>query len=146
MRVETNSVLPPRDETTWATRILATDGADKNVLSVLINAENELLVENERLAVSNLRERTKFFLLEEADSPTKAVVSIQNDRSTEYKTYLEVYNELRAAYNDIWEKESQQRYQTSFDRLGLATQQRIRRDFPLVISEAEPKDLAAQVE
>lgn len=129
--------LPP-----WAPNDEPIDVSSENVLSVLLNANNQLLVEQQPLQVTELRARTTQFLLHEASSPRKAVVSLQNDRSTQYETYLEVYNELMGAYRDIWEAQAQMRYQTAFDRLGLATQQLIRRDYPLVISEAEPKDLA----
>ena len=31
-----------------------------------------------------------------AEDPTKALISIRNDRGTKYGTYLEVYNELKS--------------------------------------------------
>lgn len=42
-----------------------------------------------------------------SESPENAIISLKNDRGTEYETYLTVYNELKAAYNEIWEAESQ---------------------------------------
>ena len=38
-----------------------------------------------------------------SESPKKAVISLKNDRGTNYETYLEVYNELKAAYNELWD-------------------------------------------
>ena len=36
-----------------------------------------------------------------SDSPEKAIISLQNDRGTEYMTYIRVQNELAAAYNEL---------------------------------------------
>ena len=70
-------------------------------------------------------------------SPTKAIVSLKNDRGTSYNAYMEVYNELRAAYNEIWDEQAQIRYGKNYDDCTKAEQKGIRDDFPLVISEAE---------
>ena len=40
-----------------------------------------------------------------SDNPTKAVISLQNDRETNYETYIAVQNELVAAYNELRERE-----------------------------------------
>ena len=116
----------------------------RNVYSVLVNANNQLLVRGEEKQLKNLKENTIEFITNPnrqedlAESPTKAIISLKNDRGTNYKTYLEVYNELRAAYNEIWEAQSQKRYSAAYDDLPIANKKAIRGDFPLVISEAEP--------
>ena len=73
-------------------------------------------------------------------SPKKAIVSFQNDRGTSYKTYLTIYNELKAAYNEIWEDEAQTRFGRTYKDLPTSLKREIRKDIPLVISEAEPSD------
>ena len=75
-------------------------------------------------------------------SPTKAVVSIQNDRGTNYESYLEVYNEIKAAYNELWDEAAQMKYQKSYEILDNKSKRSIRAEIPLVISEAEPTDLS----
>lgn len=116
----------------------------RNVYSVLVNANNQLLVRGEEKQLKNLKDDTVNFITnplrqeDMAESPKKAIISLKNDRGTSYETYLEVYNELRAAYNSIWEKEAQKRYQKGYEGLPVAYQRAIRSDFPLVISEAEP--------
>ena len=116
----------------------------RNVYSVLVNANNQLLVRGEEQQIKNLRENTINFITNPtrqedlAESPTKAIISLKNDRGTNYKTYLQVYNELRAAYNQIWEDESQKRYGKTYEELNIAQKKAVRGDFPLVISEAEP--------
>jgi biopolymer transport protein ExbD len=116
----------------------------RNVYSVLVNANNQLLVRGEEKELKNLKENTIEFITNPkraddlAESPTKAIISLKNDSGTNYKTYLEVYNELRAAYNEIWEAQAQKRYSKAYEDIPIAYKKAIRGDFPLVISEAEP--------
>ena len=118
----------------------------KNVFSVKINGQNELLVDGQRIEISELRQSTKDFIMnpEQLDTrpskPTKAVVSLMNDRNTFYATYLSVYNELKGAYNELWDEMAQQRFHSNYEQLTFSQQKEIRREIPLVISEAEPTD------
>ena len=95
------------------------------------------------MAVRELREDTKLFITNPnndptlSDSPKQAIVSLKNDRGTSYNAYMEVYNELRAAYNEIWDEQAQIRYGKNYDDCTKAEQKGVRDDFPLVISEAE---------
>ena len=73
-----------------------------------------------------------------SEDPTKAVISLKNDRGTQYKTYIEVYNELKTAYNELWEEMALSRFGKSLQELSAAQQKQIKDDIPLVISEAEP--------
>lgn len=80
---------------------------ERNVFSVLVNASNQLLVRGEPTNVFDLRNRAKEFILNPqrredlSESPGRAIVSLKNDRGTSYETYLSVYNELQAAYNEL---------------------------------------------
>lgn len=117
---------------------------NRNILSVKINKENALLVESENLDISQLKETTKNFILnptqskELARSPKQAVVSLQNDRETSYTAYIAVYNELKAAYEELWDMKSMQTYGKEYKDLTLKNKRSIRNQIPLVISEAEP--------
>ena len=79
----------------------------KNIYVVLINTNNQLLVEGELMDISQLREGAKRFINNNgidpnlSENPEKAIISLQNDRGTEYKTYIQVQNELAAAYNEL---------------------------------------------
>ncbi len=117
----------------------------RNVFSVLVNAQNQLLVRGEPTQVADLKERTKEFIANPSrredlsESPKKAIISLKNDRGTKYGTYLEVYNEVKAAYSELWNEECQRKYSQDYsDDLPLAIRKEIRSKFPLVISEAEP--------
>lgn len=119
---------------------------ERNLFSVRVNFANQLFVENEPAQVHGLRALAKMFILNPskdpalAISPTQAVVSLQNDRSTSYSTYLTVYNELKAAYHEIWDEAAAQRFGSRFDELSRAEQALIRKDFPLVIAELDLVD------
>lgn len=118
--------------------------ADRNVLSVKVNKANQLLVENEEVGIQELKTLTKTFILNPdndealAKSPNKAVVSLQNDRETSYDTYLSVYNELKAAYRELWDEYAQKSFGKPFAQLNSTDQKTVRNAIPLVISEAEP--------
>ncbi len=122
----------------------------RNVYSVLVNANNELLVRGEPKAIKDLRADTKEFIMNPskkenmAEKPTKAIISLKNDRGTAYKTYLEVYNELKAAYNELRDEEARKRHGKPFEFLDRALQKEIRADIPLVISEAEPTNFGEE--
>ncbi len=116
----------------------------RNVYSVLVNANNELLVRGEPKELRNLRADTKVFIINPrrqenmAEDPRKAIISLKNDRGTSYRTYLEVYNELKAAYSELREEEALRKHGKSFEFLSNEEQGEIRSKIPLVISEAEP--------
>ena len=40
-----------------------------------------------------------------SDNPDKAIISLKNDRETDYKVYISVQNELVAAYNELRDRE-----------------------------------------
>lgn len=122
----------------------------RNVYSVLVNANDDLLVRGEPKNIKDLRADTKTFIMnprrmeDMAEKPTKAIISLKNDRGTSYGTYLEVYNELKAAYNELREEEANKRHGKSFEYLDRDEQKAIRADIPLVISEAEPTNFGEE--
>ena len=122
--------------------------SDRNVFSVKLNANDELLVRNQSMAVGQLRVKMKAFVLNPnqlstlAASPRKAVVSIQCDRSSHYEPYLEVYNEIMAAYREMRDEQAMRDHGLAYDDLPLALQKEIQKNIPIVISEADPFDLA----
>lgn len=139
--------LPPWSEEPPETMKLNT----RNVFSVLVNAENQLLVRGEPAQVTDLKDRAKEFIMNPqkrddlSEKPTKAIISLKNDRGTSYKTYLEVYNELKAAYNELWDEKSQRDYGVSYsDDMPLARRKAIKAEIPMVLSEAEPTNFGEE--
>lgn len=132
---------------------------ERNIFVVLINSNNQLLVEGQPTIISQLREKTKEFIanpLDKADLPekkitpieffgnypvSKGIISLQNDRGTNYKTYLAAQNELAAAYNELRNELSFQKFGKPFDELNEDQQKAIVNIYPQRISEAEPKNI-----
>ncbi|MEG0949595.1 MAG: biopolymer transporter ExbD [Bacteroidales bacterium] len=131
----------------------------RNVLQVLINSNNQLLVGGEPMSVDELRAKAKEFIANKEDLPnlperfpteveffgsypvTKFhVISLQNDRSTEYQAYIEVQNELVAAYNELRNELAKAKFNKPFEELGEEEQKAIQKIYPQKISEAEPKN------
>ena len=97
---------------------------ERNICTVVVNKNNQILVEEKLMELRNLRSEAFAFLdnggglAEEAcdycqgsrdrsssDNPDKAIISLKNDRETDYKVYISVQNELVAAYNELRNRE-----------------------------------------
>ena len=137
-----------------------TDINKRNLFVVKINWENKLLVQGQELDVKQLRAKAKEFIAnpeDKADMPklfeedfgqpfgtlkyTKEhVISVQNDAETQYQAYLEVQNELVAAYNELREECAQKYFHKPYTELDEEWQKKIQKIYPQKISEAEPKN------
>jgi hypothetical protein len=97
---------------------------EKNIFTVVVNKNDQLLVEEELTDIEDLRSLAVAFLDngggvgEEAcdycqgerdesssDNPDKAIISLKNNRETSYKVYIAIQNELVAAYNELRNRE-----------------------------------------
>jgi len=132
----------------------------RNILTVMINTNNQVLCAGEYIDIKQLREKTKSFLMnetrddhlpeyEDKDIPyfgnmnvltEKHVVSLQNDRGTSYQAYIDVQNELVAAYNELRNEVSRRKWGKGFDDLDEDQQEAVKMIYPQKISEAEPKN------
>lgn len=130
----------------------------RNILFVSINARDQILLNlAEPVDLSQIKDRTKKFILNIDGDPelpeveiqnvegignirvSKATISLQNTSGTSYDIYVRVQNELTRAYNEIREDYSQRYFGTSYARLDKDQLKAIRDAVPLRISEAEPK-------
>jgi biopolymer transport protein ExbD len=123
------------------------DVKDRNTFVVVLNARDQLLVENEYGEVEKLREQVKEFIENPgndptlAESTTAAVISFKNDRGTSYKKYIAVWNELKGAYNELRDEYAQRHFSKTYLDLDKADQKKVRKLYPMKISEAEPEDI-----
>lgn len=117
----------------------------RNILPVLVNSYDQLLVKGDLIEVRELKDKAKTFLTNNgadprlSDNPDKAVISLKNDRGTSYDTYIQVQNEIKAAYHEIWDDESMKQFGKKFDDLRKDNQRIIFDAFPRRFSEAEPE-------
>ena len=114
-----NRKLPPMEEVIDPPII-----KQKNIFTVVVNKNNQLLIEEELKDISDVRKLAVEFLDNgggtgedscdycngkrdpaSSDNPEKAIISLKNDRETSYKIYIAVQNELVAAYNVLRNRE-----------------------------------------
>jgi len=135
----------------------------RNILYVRINAAGQLWVEDEINGpgypdIRELRPRVKEFvkneqnlsrwpekhvknieLLGQCFVTDKHVISVQTDRGTPYDMYFQVQNELVAAYNELRNELSKEKFGREYQYLKDDEKAAIRQYYPQNISEAEPK-------
>ena len=69
-------------------------------------------------------------------------LQLQNDRGTSYSAYIQVQNELSAAYDEIRDEAAKAKWGVSYEEMEDEDPRRklIRQVYPQKISEAEPKN------
>lgn len=70
---------------------------------------------------------------------SKQVISLQNDRGTSYDMYINVQNELAAAYRELRDKLAMEKFNKKFEQLEKDQAEAIKEVYAQRISEAEPK-------
>lgn len=116
----------------------------RNIFIVLLNQNNQLLVEERPMKMDDLKDATIEFITNNgkksnlSDAPQKAIVSLRNHRLTSYETYVAVQDQLTAAYNEVRNGISNQRFGKPFEELTKEQAKEVRKDYPMNISEAEP--------
>lgn len=132
----------------------------RNVLEVWVNADDQIMIEGELVTIDQVTKVTRDFILnrnEDVDLPekklkyvpffgdvmvSKQVISLQNDKETSYRTYLQVQNELVRAYSELRDELSYKKFGRTFEELKKANRknecQAIKMIYPQRISEALP--------
>ena len=133
---------------------------ERNVMEVRINAQGYLWVKDGTASsyvdIRELRARAKQFIKNENNLSVlpekhpinipllgmcaltdKHVISVQTDRGTPYNMYFQVQNELVAAYNELRDELSKQKFGRVYAALTDEQKVAIRTYYPQKISEAE---------
>ncbi len=145
---------------------------EKNVFIVTLDRKGNILVENETfMKVDEIKDAALKFLdnggstdkdgnpcdyckgakdPKSSDHPSKAVISLESARGTDYGTYIAVQNELVAAYNDLRDRLSKEKHGISYKDLQKKVKdnpksktlkeklKEIKKMYPMILSEAEP--------
>ena len=132
---------------------------ERNLMNVLVNAQGEVLLNDNMSSVGQIREEVTNHILnygedpDLSESPDDAVISIKTDAQTPYRIYIEVLDEVQMAYREIWNNVAQtgtlpdgerimDRTYDNYEeyRSGLEPEDDniIRENFPANISIAEP--------
>jgi hypothetical protein len=123
--------------------------SDRNLLTVLVNRNGDVLVEGEPMSISGIRQEVIRHVTNNgadpnyADSPSKAIVSFKTERQASYETYVDVLDELRSAYIDIRNDYARSNfgtpdYITYKERLAPDQADQVAEQYPIKISLAEP--------
>ena len=122
---------------------------ERNVLVVLLNSNDALRVGGKDATVAELKDKAKEFIKNEANDenlPEKEVIetqyfgniavtknhviSLQNDRGTSYSAYIEVQNELVAAYNELRNDLAISKFGKAYEELEEDKQKDIQKIYP----------------
>ena len=129
---------------------------ERNLFKVLINSQDQMLVEGEPMDnVDQLRGMVKEFVLnngrdpESSENPDKAIVSLKTDRGTSYDKYIQVYDELKGGYYDIYSErlgipEEMAREPGELEPSEKERYDALRSEIPMQISVAEPSSVGAE--
>lgn len=138
--------LPPKPEDQVDVKL-----NERNIFNILINSKDMMLVEENPMEISQLKEEVKKFVTNNgkdprsSESPQKAVVSLKTDRGTSYEMYIAVVDELKTAYNELRAQELGLTLE-QFNNLDRKTDEgdemykRAREAYPYQVSDAEPTD------
>ena len=129
--------------------------SERNILRILINNDDEIMIEDQVIAITELKEITKNFLdnngdgtcnycngvksSKASDNPKKAVVSLQNGRHTSYKQFIAVQDELSKAYYELRNTYSMDVLRKPSDELSKEELKQVKDAYPFILSEAETK-------
>jgi len=134
----------------------------RNILVVRINSSDVLLAGGQIMEISQLKDKAKEFLTNPANIETlpdrkdimiegfgnfavsEGVISLQNDRGTSYKAYIEVQNELVKAVNEIRDEFAMKNFGKVYIALDEDRQRIVRDAIPQKISEADPKETGSK--
>ncbi len=138
---------------------------ERNVLEILVNSANQLLVEGQYMDVSKLRAITIKHISNNGRhpdfsvKPKDAIVSLKNDRGTSYDIYIQIQNELKAAYTVLRDEKTAQFTKSAFItyvelkkcadpqnnhksvKRCIAWKKQVKEAIPMKISEAEPENV-----
>ena len=132
---------------------------ERNVLAVKLNKDDQLMVNGEvGFDIKQLRAKAKEFIVNPNDDPNmpekhkknipmfgevmiteKHVISVQNDVGTSYNAYIQVQNELVAAYNELRNELANSKFGKDYAECSEDEKKAINEYYPQKISEAEPK-------
>lgn len=119
---------------------------ERNLMKILVNSQGLVLMDEEPVPVTEVRQKLVEFIdnPENSDqlaiSPEAAIVSLKTQRETPYSIYIDMLDEVMAAYKELRDNASRSRFGVEYDRLAEnSDQQELIKDmYPKKISIAEP--------
>tara|TARA_R110002049_G_scaffold159800_3_gene324826 strand:+ start:980 stop:1537 length:558 start_codon:yes stop_codon:yes gene_type:complete len=128
---------------------------EHNFLQIVINGNNDIMVEQEIVQISDLKDITKKFIdnngdgscnycngiksPDASDNPKRAVISLQNDRGTSYNQFIKVQDELTKAMYELRLAYSKKTFNKLPEDLSKEELKAVKEAYPFILSEAETK-------
>jgi biopolymer transport protein ExbD len=119
---------------------------ERNLMKILVYSQGLVLMDEEPVPITEVRQKLVEFIdnpennEELAISPEAAIVSLKTQRETPYSIYIDMLDEVMAAYKELRDNAARQRFGVEYDRLSEnSDQQELIKDmYPKKISIAEP--------
>lgn len=96
--------LPPKVEEETPVKM-----KQRNIFKIQLNSKNQLMVNDHvRDGMNGLKDELQVFIMNGgqkpnlSESPAKAVVSFKTNRGTAYRTFIDVLDEIKGAYYEIY--------------------------------------------
>jgi len=126
---------------------------ERNILRISLNNQNEVMVDEQLIAISELKDLAKDFLdnngdstcdycsgdglASSSDNPKKAVISFQSGSQTSYEIFIKAQNELTKAYAELREVYVKEVLGKSPKKLAISDLNNVKAAYPFLLSEAE---------
>ena len=124
-------LLPPWDPTK------PTKMNEEEVLTVQLNKENLVLLENEVVPIDQISQYIRIHIEEKLSTGQQPIISLVTDTSAIYQAYIKVYDQIKSAYSELRDEAAQSKYGKPYDTLIREKRHEINKSIPMVISEAD---------
>ncbi|WP_347925981.1 biopolymer transporter ExbD [Pontimicrobium sp. SW4] len=131
------------------------DVHERNILRISLNGNQEIMVEDEIIAIGNLKDIVKAFVdnngddsctycngfkvTTSSDNPSKAIISLQSHSQASYELFVKIQDELTKAYYELRQTYAKAILGKSIDNLNKDDKVLLKKAYPFIISEAQTK-------
>lgn len=129
--------------------------AKNNILSIFVNNNDEILLNNELTDIKSVKSSVINFVdnngdkscnycngsqnIQASDNPKKAIISLQVNDLTTYNKFIEIQNELSKAYYTLRSNYSKTKFNKLPEDLTLKELTQVKAAYPFNLSEIESK-------
>ena len=120
----------------------STDIAKQNLLTIAINHEGAIMLQQEEVVVNAIAEEVIRFVdnasnsIEGATSPDKAVIQFTCSRDVPYSDYVKVLDQIKSGYATMREDYSKLKFDKPFNELNGIERKLVLKQYPLQLAEA----------
>ncbi len=103
---------------------------ERNQMNILVNAQGLILMDEQPVAITEVRQTLMEFIDNPnndetlAVSPEAAIVSLKTQKETPYRIYIDMLDEVMGAYKELRDAASRANYGVEFNRLQPESPQR----------------------